>query len=386
MKRKLVLIGLMVITIASMTACGHEHTFTDANCTTPKTCTDCGVTEGTALGHAWMEASCTAPKTCSVCGEFEGVALEHIIGTEPNYQQPAACSVCGAYIGEALKAEFEERGLVCDMAWDDAMKFPSPCKTNPEMTTYGNMTVSDYKIVDAYNGQAASEGYEWRYFRVKVVYSDSNVRQYGMWGFSMAMMDYYTTEEFFENQIINYNGKEYDGYEQYTEKIKGEWNDFGTIYTQITDFYIHVPIDYDGLVFMFIDRWAADRKEETGNFEDLFSEYSKFLRLESSEQNTVAQEEVTTTETEQPITEVPASDVVLGKDKLAEQDFEYYSVLLGLSKEEIANMPFDELMDLIKEARLNSNNHSSDSNNYEEEESFNYADVVDPENTPDWLQ
>ena len=202
----------------------------------------------------------------------------------------------------------------------------------------------------------------------------------------MAMMDYYTTEEFFENQIINYNGKEYDGYEQYTEKIKGEWNDFGTIYTQITDFYIHVPIDYDGLVFMFIDRWAADRKEETGNFEDLFSEYSKFLRLESSEQNTVAQEEVTTTETEQPITEVPASDVVLGKDKLAEQDFEYYSVLLGLSKEEIANMPFDELMDLIKEARLNSNNHSSDSNNYEEEESFNYADVVDPENTPDWLQ
>ena len=55
------------------TACGYkkgdvvcDHEWTEATCTTPKTCSICGVTEGEALGHDWKDATCTEPKTCGV--------------------------------------------------------------------------------------------------------------------------------------------------------------------------------------------------------------------------------------------------------------------------------------------------------------------------------
>ena len=72
------------------TSCGEPvgHTFSDATCTSPKTCSVCGKTEGNALGHSWSDATCTAPKTCSVCGATEGSALGH------SYEN-GNCSRCG---------------------------------------------------------------------------------------------------------------------------------------------------------------------------------------------------------------------------------------------------------------------------------------------------
>ncbi len=37
----------------------HCHSYAQADCTTPKTCTDCGYTRGEALGHAYIEGTCT---------------------------------------------------------------------------------------------------------------------------------------------------------------------------------------------------------------------------------------------------------------------------------------------------------------------------------------
>ncbi|MCR5694638.1 MAG: hypothetical protein K6G89_06670 [Clostridia bacterium] len=90
------------------------HSWIDATCTSKKTCSVCGKTEGnfadhnyakkttestctkkgktvytcTACGHSyeeeiklkehsWKNATCTTPKTCSVCGKTEGSALGH---------------------------------------------------------------------------------------------------------------------------------------------------------------------------------------------------------------------------------------------------------------------------------------------------------------------
>ena len=53
----------------------HTHNWTDATCTTPKTCYGCGSTEGKALGHTWLPATYDRPKTCSVCGATEGDKL-----------------------------------------------------------------------------------------------------------------------------------------------------------------------------------------------------------------------------------------------------------------------------------------------------------------------
>ena len=92
----------------------HTHVWTDATCTLPKTCADCGATEGeakghyhtsvvtdptctekgyttytcacgdtyksderAALGHAWIDPTCSSPKTCSVCKATEGEAKGH---------------------------------------------------------------------------------------------------------------------------------------------------------------------------------------------------------------------------------------------------------------------------------------------------------------------
>ena len=71
-----------------MTACGHQHIWSEATCTAPKTCTECGETEGEALGHLWVDSNCEEPKTCSRCGETEGEALGHSTDI-------GVCSTCG---------------------------------------------------------------------------------------------------------------------------------------------------------------------------------------------------------------------------------------------------------------------------------------------------
>ncbi|MBO5858308.1 MAG: hypothetical protein J6R20_00820 [Clostridia bacterium] len=58
-----------------------DHLWKDANCTEPKTCQSCGMTEGEALGHDWKEATCTAPETCSVCGGTQGEVAPHAYNT-----------------------------------------------------------------------------------------------------------------------------------------------------------------------------------------------------------------------------------------------------------------------------------------------------------------
>ena len=83
-----------------------EHTWEDADCDTPKTCSTCGATEGEALGHSWTDATCTTPKTCNTCGTTEGTAGEH------NYVE-GTCSVCGAVepvVGEPTTVEIAIAG------------------------------------------------------------------------------------------------------------------------------------------------------------------------------------------------------------------------------------------------------------------------------------
>ena len=87
----------MTLLIAGiLSGCGHEHTWREATCTEPRTCTECGDTEGNPLGHTWIEATCVSPKTCSVCGETEGGVTEHVLNSD------GKCTVCGSQIGSAL--------------------------------------------------------------------------------------------------------------------------------------------------------------------------------------------------------------------------------------------------------------------------------------------
>ena len=71
------------------------HTWVDADCDTPKTCSVCNKTEGDALGHSWSEVTCLTPKTCSVCQTTEGDALGHTPEADDgNCMTEIKCGVC----------------------------------------------------------------------------------------------------------------------------------------------------------------------------------------------------------------------------------------------------------------------------------------------------
>lgn len=58
---------------------GHTHTWAAATCEKPKTCTECGETDGSAAEHSWVEASSGDKMECAVCGAIEDYCrLSHV--------------------------------------------------------------------------------------------------------------------------------------------------------------------------------------------------------------------------------------------------------------------------------------------------------------------
>ncbi len=53
------------------------HSWLDATCTEPQTCSECGKTLGYEAGHIWKGATCTEPEHCIVCNETRDDALGH---------------------------------------------------------------------------------------------------------------------------------------------------------------------------------------------------------------------------------------------------------------------------------------------------------------------
>ena len=104
--KKILGILLVVIMVTTISGCGkHVHKWTDATCTDPKTCQECGETEGEALGHKWVDATCTKPRTCSRCGEIEGKELGHV-WADASCTKPKTCKVCGLTEGQPLGHEW----------------------------------------------------------------------------------------------------------------------------------------------------------------------------------------------------------------------------------------------------------------------------------------
>lgn len=87
---------------------GTGHSWQDATCTTPKTCTVCGTTEGGTVGHSWSNweqtqaPSCTADgekhRLCTICGTEE----TEVISTPGHSYEKYLCTVCGDYAEQAL--------------------------------------------------------------------------------------------------------------------------------------------------------------------------------------------------------------------------------------------------------------------------------------------
>ena len=135
--KRIALLCLVLACLLVLSGCGCKHeTWNEADCLTPKTCAECGETEGEALGHAWVDADCLTPKTCSVCGEVEGEALGHA-WVDADCVNPKTCSACGETEGEAL-----------GHTWVDATtEAPKTCETCGE--TEGERIITDERFTTA---------------------------------------------------------------------------------------------------------------------------------------------------------------------------------------------------------------------------------------------
>lgn len=63
-----------------------QKVYLDENGYLETTVADC---KTPVIPHTWVEATCTAPKTCSVCGETEGTPLDHVLDSN------GVCALCG---------------------------------------------------------------------------------------------------------------------------------------------------------------------------------------------------------------------------------------------------------------------------------------------------
>lgn len=233
-----VLISLFVL--FTLCACGcriHGHSWADATCETPKTCTVCGDTEGEALGHSWVDA---------------------------NYQSPKTCSVCGAAEGEALTADFEAHGLrVNNIYRGTGYSYVTSCSKDPEAKTVGQLEFNYYNIFDGDETHPALKGYEWHYVSGSLRFSDENAWNYGV-KLHWLMDNYYDIEGMDNSQIdfddgssqftVNFNGVDYSEclFPGVNSVLVKSWWENGVL-TDKFELYVRVPVGYDGMVFGFSD-------------------------------------------------------------------------------------------------------------------------------------
>lgn len=137
MKKRILMIAFVLVLALALSSCGCKHeTWNDADCVNPKTCAECGETEGAPLGHTWQAATCEAPKTCEVCAATEGEALGHS-WAEATCESPKICATCKLTEGEALGHD-----------WQDATtETPKTCATCA--LTEGERIVTDSRFTTA---------------------------------------------------------------------------------------------------------------------------------------------------------------------------------------------------------------------------------------------
>lgn len=95
MKRLIVSIAACVSVLLCLSGCMHQHEWIEATCTEPRTCAECGETEGEPLGHT--------------PGEWENTNYDYVSATYLSIQK---CTVCGETLDSSVESmtSFIENG------------------------------------------------------------------------------------------------------------------------------------------------------------------------------------------------------------------------------------------------------------------------------------
>lgn len=238
--KKFICICLAFALALGVCAC-HSHNWQEATCLAPRTCRDCGKTEGELADHTWVEATYTAPKTCSVCGKTEGMAKV---------------------------PDFDSKNLKTGMAVGRSADYVTDCLLDHEKQTVGKAVISSYDSFEYDDTHQAKEGYQWRCATISITFSDNNAREFGV-RYRFVFEDYYDIKLHDDTYKavsagegtykINFDGKEQD----VTIRRFETWNEWSDGSRTLTiEFSACVPTGYDGVVIGLINAhtdWAAGK-------------------------------------------------------------------------------------------------------------------------------
>ena len=116
------------------------HSWVNATCTVPMTCSRCNKTNGTALGHDWGNPTCTTPRSCCVCFEVDpnSKPLGHsFVGGE--------CMVCG--VDEVQEPNEENKD---DTSSDGVQKLTV---SNTNVSLNNSSQIITITVPDSYEGE-----------------------------------------------------------------------------------------------------------------------------------------------------------------------------------------------------------------------------------------
>ena len=239
--------------------------------------------------HTWIEATCTMPKTCTQCNETEGDVLEHT-WIDANYQQAKTCSVCESTDGEPLQADFEKYEIPCDVVLDTEFEYTNACSDDVTKDSVMDVVFTDYKCFVSDETHEAKDGYVWQTVTQKVTINDYNGWAYGT-GDTWSLESYYNMDQHDASCIsldeqdgfntwqlsMNYNGINYDdcifrykygGWEQSEYWIGDFWDESIPRYQIGYTYYeFCVPEKSQGLVIALRNR--RESGEYSGHFYEL---------------------------------------------------------------------------------------------------------------------
>ncbi len=95
------LAALAVLAAAAVICYFTVHVWSPATCTSPETCSICGETRGSALGHDGSEATCEKPSICSRCHKVLEPPLGHD-AAPATCTEASVCTRCGETVEPAL--------------------------------------------------------------------------------------------------------------------------------------------------------------------------------------------------------------------------------------------------------------------------------------------
>lgn len=265
MKKRMTALLLAIAALLTLTACGqkspvHEHVWQEADCLTPKTCADCGETEGEALGHSLTEATHWAPSVCSACGEelgealipdFEKYGYKVIDASEVPTEHSLTVDASGNIVSKGLQYTGGE--VMGGYSF-------SICR--------GDVVLKEREVFEGDEEHPAADGYEWRCYEFELMYPqwatpDGTIGSGGCQP-SITDDDYYDIAARDDSArglhyTVTWKGEEYadcmnivtfsEKWESGTAPLEG----YGSVPVWKLSCYVwvRVPVGYDGAMFAF---------------------------------------------------------------------------------------------------------------------------------------